>query len=45
MRQIAHIAADILLGMLVKSRLILIFAIAAVAALIWVDQHTRGLYG
>ena len=45
MRQIVHIAADFLLGMLVKSRLILIFTVFAVAALIWVDRHTRGLFG
>jgi hypothetical protein len=45
MRQIANLAAEILLGMLVKARLILIFTVVAVAALIWVDRYTRGLYG
>jgi hypothetical protein len=45
MRQFAHLAAEILLGMLVKARLILIFTVLAVGALIWVDRYTRGLFG
>jgi hypothetical protein len=45
MRQIVHLAAEFLWGMLAKSRLILIFTVLAVMALIWVDKVTRGTFG
>lgn len=45
MRLIARFASEFLLGMVVKSRLIMIFMVLAVAALIWVDRYTRGLAG
>lgn len=45
MRQIVHLAADFLLGMLVKSRLILLVTVLAVAALIWADRHVRAVLG
>ena len=42
MREFAWNALDFMVGMLAKSRLILIVTIAAVIALIWVDRHVRG---
>jgi len=45
MRHLVHIAADFLWGMLAKSRLILIFTVLAIFALIWVDRVTRGTFG
>jgi hypothetical protein len=45
MRQIVHLAADFLWGMLAKSRLILIVTVLAIFALIWVDRVTRGTFG
>jgi hypothetical protein len=45
MRQIVHLAAEFLWGMLAKSRLILIVTVLAIFALIWVDRLTRGVLG
>lgn len=45
MRLIVRFATEFLMGMVIKSRLIVIFTILAVAALIWVDHYTRGVAG
>jgi len=42
MRDLAWNALEFVVGMLAKSRLILIVTVAAVIALIWVDRHARG---
>jgi len=45
MRAVSNMALNLVLGMFAKSRLILIFVVFTVIALIWVDRHTRGLFG
>jgi hypothetical protein len=43
MRDLAWNALDFVVGMLAKSRLILIVTVLAVLALIWVDRHPGGM--
>jgi len=45
MRQFAESTYDLFWGVVLKSRLIFLFMVSAVAALIWVDRYTRGLVG
>jgi hypothetical protein len=41
-RQIASFAVEFLVGMLAKSRLIVLVTVVAILALIWADGHVKG---